>query len=456
MRTTIHAQLALVPAQIRHERGREYAEVSAVLDATPEVLDLVLADLLLGKSPDTGRPGMSAEQVVRGLVVRQAESFSYEQLAFHVEDSSTFRRFCRIGVADDVPDANTWQDNVKRLTPATLEAINAAIVGVAKEEKVEDGKKVRGDCTVVETDIHHPTDSSLLWDCVRVLTRLLLVLREAGVDLVFSNHTRRAKRRAFGIDNARGAKKRLPLYRDLLKVTKKTVGYAQRAVEQVSEGWGPVDGDVATLCEVLGAVEEMRHVIELAYLVIDQTECRVLRGETVPAEEKVFSIFEPHTDIVVKGNRGPEFGHKVFLSTGASGLVLDCIVLEGNPADSTLVDQFIERHVQAFGSVPKQTAFDGGFTSKDNLARLKEAGVKDALFHKKRGLSVSDMVRSTWVYRQLKGFRAGIESTVSWLKRCFGWTRCRWRGFESFVSYTWASVVTANLFVFARHRLADG
>ena len=313
---------------------------------------------------------------------------------------------------------------------------------------------MRGDCTVVETDIHHPTDSSLLWDCVRVLTRLLLVLGDAGVDLVLSDHTRRARRRALGIDNARSAKKRLPLYRDLLKVAKKTVGYAERAVEQLGDRWWPADGDIVKAFEVHDAAQQICHFVGLAHRVIDQTERRVLRGETVPATEKVFSIFEPHTDIVVKSNRGPEFGHKMFLATGVSGLVTDCLVLEGNPADATLIKQFLERHVLTYGAVPRQTAFDGGFTSKDNLALLKAASVQDAMFHKKRGLSVPEMVRSTWVYRQLKGFRAGIESTISWLKRCFDWTRCLWHGFESFVAYTWSSVVTANLFVLARHRLA--
>ena len=270
-----------------------------------------------------------------------------------------------------------------------------------------------------------------------------------------------------GIDNARTAKKRLPLYRDLLKVAKKPVGYAERAVEQIADGWSPADGDVLKLFEVYEAAAQMRHFIGLAYRVIEQAERRVLRGEKVPATDRIFSIWrsaeltwafgsEPHTDIVVKSNRGPEFGHKVFLSTGVSGLILDCLVLKGNPADATLIEKLIERHVQAFGAVPQKTAFDGGFTSKDNLDLLKAAGVQDVMFHKKRGLSVPEMVRSTWVYRQLKGFRAGIEATVSWLKRCFGWTRCLWRGFDSFVAYTWSSVVTANLFVLARHRLARG
>ena len=136
-------------------------------------------------------------------------------------------------------------------------------------------------------------------------------------------------------------------------------------------------------------------------------------------------------------------------------MILDCLVLDGNPADSTLVDEMIERQKSIFGRVPRQAAFDGGFASEANRAAAKAAGVKDIMFHKKRGMKISEMVKSSWVYKRLKRFRAGIEGNISFLKRCFGLDRCTWRSLESFKAYTWASVLSANLLILARHALAE-
>jgi IS5 family transposase len=141
------------------------------------------------------------------------------------------------------------------------------------------------------------------------------------------------------------------------------------------------------------------------------------------------------------------------LATGASGLVLDCRIEDGNPADATLAVEMVERQHDIFNRVPRQVAFDGGFASKANLAHLKELGVQDVMFSKKRGLQVEDMARSQGVYRGLRRFRAGIEAGISFLKRCFGLDRCTWRGLASFKAYTWASIVSANLLMLARHAL---
>ena len=295
------------------------------------------------------------------------------------------------------------------------------------------------------------SDSLLLVDCIRTLVRLMKKV-STEVTFAWADHNRRAKRRAQRIINCRGRKRRAEAYQDLLKVTRKTVGYARSAAQQL-ESWWPDNGDLQRYFQMAQIRSDILHVIDLTEQVIDQTRRRVLFGEKVPAREKILSIFEPHTDIIIKGRRGPEYGHKVFLTSGRSGLVLDCQVLQGNPADSTLVEEFLERHTERFGEVPRQVAFDGGFTSAANLCYLKDNGVQDVAFHKKRGLSVSDMVRSTWVYKTLKDFRAGIESHISFLKRCFGLSRCLWRGFESFLSYFYSSVVTANLLVLARHRM---
>jgi IS5 family transposase len=167
----------------------------------------------------------------------------------------------------------------------------------------------------------------------------------------------------------------------------------------------------------------------------------------------VVSFFEDHTDIIVKKRRETEFGHKIFLTGGVSTMILDCLILRGNPADSEQYIPVLERLKESQGRMPRQVSADGGFASKDNLAYAKGNGVKDAVFAKKRGLSVLDMAKSTWVYKVLRNFRAGIEAGISTLKRAFGLDRCTWKGWEGFGRYVWSSIVSYNLLVLARTKL---
>jgi IS5 family transposase len=204
----------------------------------------------------------------------------------------------------------------------------------------------------------------------------------------------------------------------------------------------------------LGIRRELVHYTALARRVIGQTERRVFNDETVPAQEKVVSIFEEHADIIVKDRRETLYGHKICLTSGKSTLVTDCTILDGNPADAILAQQMIDRHIEIMGRPPKQVAYDGGFASRANLDAIKAKGVVDVAFSKARSLPITDMVRSSWVYKKLRNFRAGIEGTISFLKRVFGLDRCTWRSLPSFKSYVWSSVVTFNLLVIARHELA--
>ncbi len=254
----------------------------------------------------------------------------------------------------------------------------------------------------------------------------------------------RAKKRALGILNARNKKQRTKLYRDLLKVTRKTCNDGERVLSAL--GCGPTSDPLWAM-----AIEaQLRHYLVLARKVIGQTERRVLAGESVPPQDKIVSIFEPHTDIIIKDRRETLFGHKVTIAGGVSGLLTDLVIERGNPADVTLAERMITRQQEIFGRPPRQAAFDGGFASKANLAAIKELGVKDVAFAKRRGLAITQMAKSTWVYKKLRDFRAGIEGMISFLKRCFAMGRCTWRGFASFKAYAWASVLTANFLLVAR------
>ena len=187
---------------------------------------------------------------------------------------------------------------------------------------------------------------------------------------------------------------------------------------------------------------------------IDQTTRRVFHGEAVPAGEKLVSLFETHADILVKDRRDTYYGHKIFLTTGRSGLILDCAIPKGNPGDVTWAVPLVRRQRALFGRPPRQASLDGGFASLSNLTDMKALGVADVCFAKKRGLAIRDMVRSEWVYDKLRRFRAGIESGISLLKRVFGLARCVWKGAIGFHLYVRTAVLAANLLLLARHRLA--
>jgi IS5 family transposase len=222
----------------------------------------------------------------------------------------------------------------------------------------------------------------------------------------------------------------------LLKVARKTVGYTEAAILLLEQS-----EDLQAVAFAL----ELKNYLDLTRKVIDQTERRIFKGESVPASEKVVSIFEPHTDIIVKDRRETYYGHKVCLCVGASQLITDCLITEGNPADTELTTDMLDRQNDIYGRYPLKAALDGGFASKPNLQAAKEKGIKDVCFAKKRGLDELDMCRSHWVYKRLRNFRAGVESVISWIKRSLGFDRCTWKGWRSFGSYVWLSVVAANL-----------
>ena len=450
MREKLQKQMPLMNPATDHDQAKELKAIDAILKKNPTICDLVYQDLCAKRCVKTssGARGMSAEQVLRAAIVKALFGFTYKELAFHLIDSRTLRRFCLIGFADKGFKKSVLNKNIKALSADTWEQINRQLLGQAAAEKTEKAREVRIDCTVVETNIHAPTDSSLLFDAVRVLTRLLHAAKEAcgSKGIGFKDHYRRAKRRMLAIEYARNERQRKSCYRDLLKVARNTLGYSRRAIS-----WIDVHGIELELLAIAG---QLRHYCDLTEKVISQTERRVIAGEKVPAAEKIFSIFEPHTDIIIKDRRDEFYGHKICLTGGGSNLILDCLITDGNPADSTLTQTMLERQREIYGRYPLKAALDGGFASKDNLKEAKKNGVKDVCFAKKRGLEVADMCRSEYVYNRLRRFRAGIESGISWLKRSFGLWRCTWRGLRSFKSYVWCSIVAANLLTLSRRPAA--
>src|SRR5271154_5646661 len=383
MRQERTVQASIFDLFAEHEIGRKLKAMSLWLDEHRDLIGLVAEDLRRRGLRETGRRGLPAETVLRCALLKQQRQLSYEELAFHLEDSASFRAFARLSLAWS-PKKSVLHQTISALRPQTWEAVHQALLASAQQEKLESGATVRIDSTVSAALMHQPSDSTLLWDGVRVMTRLL---RRAG---------------------------RLP--------------------EGRAERWRA----------------GVNHYLPLIARIIDQSERRVLKGEAVPAGEKLVSLFEPHADIIVKGGREVQYGHKLNLATGKSGLILDVVIEDGNPADAERFLPMLDRQIARRGAPPRQTAADGGYASRDNLKQAKERGVHDVAFHKKCGIAVADMVKSPWVYRRLRNFRAGIEAGISCFKRAYGGARCTWRGLDHFKTYIWSAVVAHNLVLFAR------
>jgi IS5 family transposase len=442
MRQQRTVQASLFDVFAGHEIGRQLRAMSLWIDAHPELVVQVAEDLRRCDAKDTGRQGLTAESVLRCALLKQHRQLSYEDLAFHLEDSASFRAFARLGVSC-APKKSGLHSTISAIRAETWEAINRTVIDSARREKVEPGDVIRVDSTVTAALMHEPSDSSLLWDAVRVMARLLKAAQALAGDgqIVWRDRRRAAKKRAYAIQYTRGRPGRAPHYRALIKITRSMLADLQTAQLKLASALDP-------MVEVWRAA--LAHYRPLIGQILVQTERRVFGGESVPAAEKIVSLFEPHADIIVKGGRDVQYGHKLNLTSGKSGLILDVVIEAGNPADSDRFLPMLERHIAAYGRAPRQAAADGGYASGANLQRAKALGVRDIAFHKKVGLRIEDMVRSRWVYRKLRNFRAGIEAGISCLKRAYGLSRCTWRGLDHFRAYIWSSVVAYNLTLLAR------
>ena len=347
--------------------------ISNFLDEQAGMIECVRRDLVRGlKKPGSGRNGLTPCQTLRSLVLMRVKNWDYRELRERIADGFTLRQFTDFYCAP-VPKHDAFQRSFVRLTPQTLKAINELVVRAAVELGLEDGAKLRVDTTVVQTDIHHPTDNTLLWDVVRVVSRLVGRLANAlerrrikG----FRNRTRSAHRRMYEIQRMTTRRRHAQqsgTYRALIGIAEEVVGNARAALETTRGMRGRV-------VFAAMAIEELRKQIEhfcgLGTRVIDQARRRVLDGEQVPNDQKIYSIFEPHTDLIKRGKvRTPiEFGHKVFLAESAQGLITQYGVLNGNPSDEIHVAPSLRRHRQAFDRVPELYGSDRGFFSEQNLA----------------------------------------------------------------------------------------
>jgi len=407
------------------------------------------------KEPQTGRRGLTAEQTILSLILMRVKNWDYRELAERIADGYTLRQFTRFN-SNPVPKHDAFNRAHNRLTPALVERINNLAIQAAVAAKLEDGNALRVDSTVVETNIHWPTDATLLWDAVRVLTRLIGRLREiAGKDMPrFPNRKRSARRRMQKLQRMTTAQResqQVSTYRQLLAITQEVLCNARLSVDATASSGGK-NRALVLVIETLR--KEISGICRLADQVVDQARRRVIYGEQVPTDEKIYSLFEPHTDLIKRGktNKPIEFGHKVFLAESAHGLITQYLVLEGNPSDENHVSTSLDNHRNMFGFAPETYATDRGFHNSSNEKVCRDAGVTSPSIPQRGGQKTPERAATekTPAFKQAQRFRAGIEGTISVLLRGRGMRRCFGRGKQRFELLIGAVVLTNNLMRIAR------
>ena len=425
--------------------------LSDFLDDHAEIVQRVRQDLERGlKHPGTGRSGMTPVQVLRALTLMRVKNWDYRELRERIADGYTLRGFTQF-YSQPVPKHDAFHRAFNRLTPETLRAINQAVVEAAVELGIENGQKLRVDTTVVETNIHYPTDATLLWDSVRVITRLVEELQEKLPNRGegFTNRTRSARRRMQELQQM-SAKERhdqqVPKYRQLIRITEQVVAKARQGVKksQRVKGLAGLDGLLINQLR-----QQITFYCQLADRVIDQTRRRVLEGEQVPSQQKLYSIFEPHTALIKRGKaqKPVEFGHKVFLAESAQGLITDYRVLDGNPSDQDQVEPSLECHQEIFGHAPELYAGDRGFHSERNQKACQEALVINICIPQQGGKKTTERAahEKSPAFKKGQRFRAGIEGRISVLFRGRGMKRCLAQGRQRFEMFVGAAVLANNL-----------
>jgi IS5 family transposase len=437
------------------------AQIDQLLE-DEELYQLIRQDLAkrFPMTEQTGRNSTPVEVVLRILAVKRLYGLSYERTEYQVRDSLVLRQFCRV-YFNEVPDDTTLIRWAKLIQPETLERFNHRLTQLATQLKVTRGRKLRTDGTVVETNIHYPSDSSLLADSVRVLGRTLSRAKEVLKEetelgkQVFRNRVRSVRRLARQVGEAmrkRGETVRelgMKAYRKLVKATQTTIEQAQQVLPALQAVAGK---EAEKLTEILETF------ISRAEQVVSQTVRRVFDGEKVPACEKVVSIFEPHSDIIRrnKARKPTEYGHKVWLDEVEGGIVTRWQVLEGNPNDDQQWLTSLEHHIECFGKPPIQMSADRGVHSGQNEQVAQKRGVKRVILPQpgRKSETRKQHEKQRW-FQQGRRWHAGVEGRISVLKRRNELNRCRDHGKQGFDKWIGWGVIAANLLVIGRKVVAS-
>ena len=457
-------------AQLSFGDGLIAGEVSDLRESWMTHADRVLADeQIVGavyealarrhpRSRSRGRPGPPAEVVLRLLILKHVRNWSYHVLEREVRANLVYRDFTRVG-GRKTPDAKTMGRWGLAVDPDTIKQIHDRIVQIAQQQGVTQGRRMRVDTTVVETNIHHPTDSTLLGDGVRVLIRTMkkITTITGVVGTKLRDRSRSVKLRLLDISRIARAKGQLNHerlkegYRRLLNSTSRVVGQAKRFSSEIAIGVKRARGILKRLA-LQGLRQELEAMMPLVRQVMRQTRERIFRGNT-RAEDKLFSVFEPSTEIIRKGKAGKpnEFGKMVKLQEAENQIVIDYEVYDRRPSDTDLLIPAIEIHQAKLGRTPRLVAADAGFYSARNEAAAKASGVKRVCIPNRSTKSVARKreQKKRW-FRNGQKWRTGCEGRISVAKRRHGLDRCHYKGSTGMKRWVGLGVVADNLMSIGR------
>jgi IS5 family transposase len=417
----------------------EFGVIDTLLEEYPEIVKIAQPDIAAGTSESgLGRQDTpSVEQILRAGIYKELRGMDYRGLAQAQYDSRMFEYFVKVEWEKKAYSFQVYQKYISRIKVETLEKIMVKLNKIAIENGIEDLKRFCEDSTVTETDIHYPTNNSLVWDCIKTAQNLLKELQEEVKGLEIKDYKQEAKKTYFKINVTKGADKRVELFEKQLKTFTLAIEQTTKVVKKKSELG-------ANLAAALICVE-LEQLLPLMDKVYKMTEKKEIQGEKVPVDEKLFSIYELHTDLIVKGSRDVKFGHKINLGTGGSNLILACEIVKGNPCDSTLFKTVLKDYKKDYGCYPESVATDGGYATLKNLKWAKKReGIKNIVFNKVVG-SLKSIAVSVDMETKLKKWRSAIEAVISNLKRGFHLRRCAWKGLEHFKQKVYWSIIGYNI-----------
>ncbi len=426
----------------------KYEAISEVLEKNPEVISLAHRDWskMLSVSSGGRQSGYTSEQMLRAVVVMFVEGGSYRQVVVQIENSEFLRHFVGLG-PKPMMDYTFLSKAFGSLSEKTWQAMNRALSGYATKEDKITGEKLRLDTTVYETNIHYPTDGSLLWDSFRTLARILRRVQKEFPELDFRHryHVKKVKKLSYFIarngrsKNKRKRRKVKRVYRTLIGRVRWIVGVAEEMLEVL--GWDN------------SQVKELGHSIALVHRIIDQAEKRVFEGIVLPASEKVYSLFEEHTELLIRGKaRKPiEFGHKVLFAQTKEKFIHHYEVLPRQRNDADLLEPTITTHERLFGEAPDVLATDKGFyKNMDQIENLEETIETVSIGKKGRRTPEQRARERTEAFVAGQRFRAGCEGSISVLKRVFKLGLCLFKGFKNYAASVGCAVFCHNLIVLTR------
>lgn len=440
---------------LTNEYHDRYRKIDELLVDVPQILQCVHADL--EKSLERmnrerrRRCRYTSDHVLRLAICQVIEGASLREIVVRVDDSNFLRVFCRFG-PDKMMGHTSFCSLRNAIRPVTWQAINQLLAEHAVAEEMITGDSLRVDTTACETNIHYPADSSLLWDVYRTIARLIKVSRKIDASLSAGRrlHKKKAKRLYAEIHRTVGKHTKAvdlkPRYEALLRLVERVLDMGRQVAMglRLSRRVGISAASLA---------DEIRHYVILGERVVDQTKRRVLQGESVPNDEKLFSIFEPHTELLKRGKAGKpiEFGHMVSFAQTSEKFITDYEAFEKKPVEYTLVDGILDRHSTLFGTPPTTFAADKGFyESADKLVELEKRIDVVAIGKKGKRTPSEDAREHSLAFKLGQAFRSGIEGTISFVKRCLRLHRCFNTGWKHFAATVGATVFAHNLLTLAR------